>query len=275
MNKYDRQKLVESMSLTDVWADIDAIVDSDININYILSLGEPYPYYFAKQYEKILSLGADPVRLFHYNEEYYKMQTSMVKDLAYALSVYADCGLGYDFAKQWILDNIPAENIVPNSVYLEPFGINPRDYVDTYLEHDYAASALSLDSLPYPVTPDDVVRHFSIRELKYIYAEIGGFRYDGFGAFVDNFAEAGGDIDLLVDKFLKELGYPEEKESLAALAIMKHHGTDLVDANKIVDTLTFDAFVYKDQATIKKVKLWFLDMLIDHIDTQRLTELRN
>ena len=266
--------IVSHMDPKEIWYDIDAVISSGVSIDDILKIGEPYPLHFVDHYEKILDLGADPMWLFKHNEPWYAVRSEWAEELANTLEVYVEHGLSVEFAKSWLLDHICFEHVLPNAKAFKFFGINARDYIDEYLEHSQDSCICNIGSLPEPITPDDVVRHFSIKEIRACYESISGYRYRGFDAFVYEFAKVGGDIQFLAAKFLKEMGYPEKEEYLMALVLMRDKGAAEVDANKIIDSLTIRAYAYKDVESIKSVNLWFYDMLLDYADEAHLAKLK-
>ena len=149
-----------------------------------------------------------------------------------------------------------------------------HDRVDKYLERHADYCIRHIGMLPTWVTPDDVVKHFTIRDIRTIFRGQNSNGYFGLGVFAYEFAKVGGDIDLLADKAIAEMGYPEDEDDLMALAVMKMHGAKNIDANKIIDSLTLKAYYYTDPESVRKVNEWFYDILLDHLDDAHKAHLR-
>lgn len=84
-------------------------------------------------------------------------------------------------------------------------GIQVSDYADDYLRaHGWEyLSYYSLKSLPKDISLEKFVSFFNMKDI------LGAGRRD-FCGFIKEFVEAGGDPNLLAEKCIQEIGYPDE-----------------------------------------------------------------
>lgn len=278
MTKADIRKNLRNLDKKEIWICIDAILDSGISMDELLDCDEPYDGYFSSHYKKLLSRGATPMKLFELNEEWYRLMTSRPRELVEVFSTYVDYGLDAEFAKDWLEANLRGEYFVTMADYFEPLGIDPKKHKTEYLERycfGIVWEDIAFDNLPTDIiTPNDAVEFYSADSILKEIAKFSGNTNESFERFVKTFNLKGGDIDLLAEKILVAYGYPEEEEKLASLATLLYYGASNIDANSIIDALTYKAYSYKDKRSIKKVNKYFYDRLQGYADEAHLKKIR-
>lgn len=290
MDKYEVKKLTGYRDLREIWLYVDDIISSGIDIDEVLELGEPYPGYFDEHSETILNLGADPLKLFKSNEAWYKVQTSRPQDLAEKFAIYIKYGLDPCIIVEWCKIYIEPYRFIVFADEFKALGLDPRDYIPEYLKRfcfSLVWDNLVYDESPYLITPDSVVSFYAFETIERSVkradnasrnrdrgAFAGSKCYGGLPRFIEEFVKLGGTIDLLADKILDHYGYPEDEDKLAALAHLVKFGATKVDANKIIDSLSYKAYAYKDKRSIAKVNKYFCDVLEGHADSAHLVKIR-
>ena len=126
--------------------------------------------------------------------------------------------------------------------------------------------------IPPKVTPEEFVECFDIDEIDYAFRHIGSEYSSGLALFIEEYAEVG-DIELLAQKVLQSYGYPEDEDKLIALATLVEKGSEIIDPNKIIDALTYEAYSYKDMQSIVVVNQLFYDKLQETADEEHLAKL--
>ncbi len=271
------REILEQKDLREIWLFVDDILESGLTIEEIINYGEPYDGYFVDQYEAILELGADPMKLFRLNEKWYKVMMGRSKEVAQIISVYVKYGLDLSFATEWIKKNIPGRDIVKYADSFRIFNIHPEEYKQAYLYYRPFLAVwddIVYGDVPSLITPNDIICYYSIKNIYMECILTNEIAYSGFERFVKEFAKLGGDLNLLASKFLDAYGYPEDDGKLMALASLAKYGATNVDANKIIDSLTYKAYTYKDKFSKQAVNECIREMLDGIADRPHLNKLK-
>lgn len=84
----------------------------------------------------------------------------------------------------------------------------------------------------------------------------------------------GASPSLLANYLISRNGYLEEESYLFALAELCAKGATNADANKIIDSLTYKAYAYRDDESIREVKKMFYAVLKDVAEDNHLRKLK-
>ena len=277
MDKEDIKEILQHKDLREIWLFIDEILASGLTVDELLDFGEPYDGYFEEHSDSILDYGADPMKLFLLNEEWYRAMSSLPEMLCRKFAIYLKYGLDPDYLKKWLETNISGENLVKYSDSLCQFGIKAEEHKAEYFKR-YCFGAV-WDDLVYGDAPDgisvdDAIEYYRIEEIAYGYNHTRTMPYSGFSNFIREFVKLGGDIEHLADKYLQAYCYPEDDTKLIALATLKNYGATNVDANKIIDALTYKSYSYKDKNAIRVINEHLFGLLRDYADALHLARLK-
>lgn len=267
--------LVDHTCPRSIWQHIEDILESGFQIDEILDLGEPCCGYFSSHLKEILDLGANPIKLFYLIEDQFPQDDPL--EVIKTLTVFLKHGLERKVIARWIRTNFKKEDIVLYGKYLLDFGINPERYKKYYLESKGFVKIwdeIVFGDPPDTIKPDDVIRFFSLGEVEKAFTGLIGIEYNGTSIFIKEFKDAGGTIDFLADKALREYGYTEDEEKLSFLATLVREGSTLIDPNRIIDSLTYRAYAYNDPISIGRVNAFFHRELQGYADEKHLAKLK-
>ncbi len=228
---------------------LDEFLDAGVDINTLLKevFNEEFFSYFDCYMMPIdaalsfLQLGAEPKFVFSRVESdvLEKSQFDGVK-LFTTLGAFECAGMKRSEILIW-LEKCMFENrfgILETAFDYYPdefkkYGVVLSNFTDRYLDIYGEYLTYDLDECPESISMDDLLNHYSIREI----AEANGVC--GFqDRFLPKFLARGGDINHLVKKFVDEIGYTDDYEMSDALfEIISRGGTDGVDFNKLAKSI--------------------------------------
>lgn len=104
--------VLDHMTADEIWRNLDSIMASGVDIDYLISLGEPKPGYFAKHYCELLDLGADPRKLFEANEQWHLLRSDWFEELKDIFQDYIDYGLEENVVEEWLRRNVFIERFI-------------------------------------------------------------------------------------------------------------------------------------------------------------------
>lgn len=265
-------KILCEKNIRDIWLNVEDVLKAGVTADELLDLGEPYGGYFVERAETILSLGASPKKLFDINEGYYVFITNQPKELIPELSKYVEYGLDPEFIIDWVKIHVSALGIVENAEGFRSLGIHPEDYIQAYLDYfNFGClwDEVMFGNLPNIISLKDVIEYYTVKEIE---KQFHGSHY-GCEKFIKEYKKVGGDINVLARKFLVHYGYPEDEYVLMILALLLQNGAIRIEADRIIDALTYQAYIYKDSASIKATNERFREILKGHVGTARLAKL--
>lgn len=274
MGKEEITGILARKSVREIWLDVEDLLDSSFTIDELLELGEPYGGYFEDDCERLLSLGATPTKLFKINEHWYKQMVYQPKELAPHLMVYVKYGIDPEYIKKWIRNNVQKSFIVKYADDFRALGLQPEKYVKAYFEWHSIRTVwdnLVFKKSPSIIKPDDIIGYYSIKDIESLFDDKP---YSGCEGFIKEFIKAGGSVKKIAKKYLDACGYPEDEFRLCILATLSCYGANIIDPNKLIDALTYKAYIYKDQASIGAVNAYILEKLEGRADDAHLAKLR-
>ena len=278
----DLETIMKKYYLWQIWTNLDNYLEEGIPIDDIIELGEPYDGCFVEHCTYLLDNDADANRLFEKTKDWLKPKLAdYPMEVAETLEEYVEHGVNKETAKAWLEANIRDEDFIKHAEYFADFGIDVTgNHVTAYFaskEFLDAWEGVIYYKTPNGVTAEDVVNYYGIAEIwktitqKYPEGAILSGRHYDFPSFIIDYAEEGADIDLLAEKVLEYFdGYPEDEEKLFALATLVENGSEKVDPNKIINSLTYSAFKKKDWESMQEVKRLFYITLKDYADDAHL-----
>ena len=120
------------------------------------------------------------------------------------------------------------DDIVENKTSVWNTIVKPEQFVDRWIDYfgdQYVSGSCKLKDLPELVSYKQVVDHFSM-------GDIISMNYKRMYTFIDEFREAGGDPQIIADRFNKEIGRPKNDLQKEALLAMKDQGLDVKSKSK-------------------------------------------
>lgn len=122
------------------------------------------------------------------------------------------------------------------------------EYLKKFLEEHEDKFLANLATLPDAISADTLVDNIPMGDI------MSASRYIGLEKFIDDFESAGGDINSLSDKFVKEVGYTGNYEDIMALAqIIDHGGIHGISLNDFIKSIDMSMLNEEDKATIVKI----------------------
>ncbi len=131
----------------------------------------------------------------------------------------------HDFLKDVLSDPLSDEFkpiLQDYSDELKGFGIDPDVYAESLLENYAGDFVRDLNGLPNFISADRLLKSIQIRDF---FDATGN--HCNFSDFLRNFIDAGGDVALLADKFIDEIGYTSIYEEFSALFDLLEAGCDI------------------------------------------------
>ena len=272
------ETLLENYSPREIWAHLEEFLKQGYDINDIIEIGPPYASYFVDNHKKLLRLGADAANLFYESRSKYEGLVNHPDILVRDLKTFVDYGLDKKVAKNWLEANVKKEDIVLNYKEFKFFGIDPTEYIPDYLEsHDPMRvwNQVFFGVGPKLITPEVYVNYYDINTISEAFWNQSSKTSYGFSVFIEEYACLGGNIDLLTKKIKKAYGgYPEDEDKLVVLSKLLEYGAKEIDANKIIDSLTYQAYYYQDKESREFVNNYFYRTLQEYADEAHLEKLK-
>ncbi|MBR5647444.1 hypothetical protein IKW73_00665 [Candidatus Saccharibacteria bacterium] len=231
--------------------------NDDINVDILARvLSKRLEYLYDGEFkdvpEKLLAYGANGDSIFELFNSW--ISTDNPKAMFRDLNVLIKHGLDKEKAKEFVEKILKEdstsffeETITKYQEELKKLGIDTNKYLATYLDLEHEFILADFKALPENVTVDNFIENYVSMQ------NILDYTNDGFAAFIETFVDFGGHTNVLVDKFLKEIGYSSRREDSLALAELIWHGADNIDINKFAESAPASAMNSEEKDFIRGI----------------------
>jgi len=268
-NGCDIAKIVKMMDPMDVWINYYELIDSGAKIDIhelVLKLynnstdSVSAKRFIRRRFEEIIRRGGDPnivAQYFHIEhpnhitklldfgvsaETVFELSQDLLEqkegssgEIRKIFLVFHGHGLPSDSIVKWVCGH-SNETLVSDIAQGHPelwnsMGVDIDTYINAWIKECGRRHLLSTTGLPKITPPDKFLSGISMEQL---------FRnvdpeYD-FDSFLEDFQNAGGDIHLLAEKFIKEIGYPSDICYLFAMESLWRRGAR-INNKKLIEVL--------------------------------------